>query len=182
MWLTDEEVYELTRKKRYPAQLRALRAMGIEYRVRGDGSPGVARAHVEKVFGGGPSADPVEDFSQYTTDHVKHPVYEGMPPWDWYKHRYDKLFLSISDLRALKAKWEGSGPLEEGIYFLWMSDDLLYVGQSVNIDYRLSQHSRTKEFDHFSYVSCPKLLLDKLELEYITALNPPLNVKWRADV
>lgn len=68
MWLTDEEVYELTRKKRYPAQIRALRAMGIECKPRGDGSPAVMRSHVDKLFGGNASATVTKE---YPFGHIK---------------------------------------------------------------------------------------------------------------
>lgn len=51
MFLSDEELHELTKRTRRGAQARALRAMGIEHRVRGDGSVVVLRAHVEQVFG-----------------------------------------------------------------------------------------------------------------------------------
>lgn len=52
MFLTPEEVAELTGRQRSDAQLRALRFMGIEHRVRPDGSLAVSRAHVEAILGG----------------------------------------------------------------------------------------------------------------------------------
>ncbi|MBS1585846.1 MAG: DUF4224 domain-containing protein [Bacteroidetes bacterium] len=51
MFLTFEEVFELTHKKTRTAQVRALRYMGIEHKVRPDGSVAVARTHVEKILG-----------------------------------------------------------------------------------------------------------------------------------
>lgn len=51
MFLTREEVAALTGRVRRDAQQRALRAMGVEHRVRPDGSVAVLRAHVEQVFG-----------------------------------------------------------------------------------------------------------------------------------
>lgn len=50
--LTDEEVIALTRKRRCDAQVRALRSMGIQHWVRGDGSPAVLRAHLEGASAG----------------------------------------------------------------------------------------------------------------------------------
>lgn len=50
MFLTSEEVIDLTGKKRPSAQVRALRGMGIEHRVRADGKVIVARAHIEKIL------------------------------------------------------------------------------------------------------------------------------------
>lgn len=52
MFLTPEELIELTGKQRKPAQARVLTLMGIEHRLRPDGSVAVLRAHVEKLFGG----------------------------------------------------------------------------------------------------------------------------------
>jgi hypothetical protein len=51
MFLDEIELAELTGRRRADAQARALRAMGIEHRVRPDGSVAVLRAHVEKLFG-----------------------------------------------------------------------------------------------------------------------------------
>lgn len=52
MFLNPTELYELTGKKRRQAQVEALRMMGVEHRVRPDGTVAVMRAHVESVFGG----------------------------------------------------------------------------------------------------------------------------------
>jgi hypothetical protein len=49
--LTDDELFNLTRKKRPAAQARALRSMGIEHRTRPDGSVAVLRAALNQVFG-----------------------------------------------------------------------------------------------------------------------------------
>lgn len=45
--LTDEEVASLTHKKRCDAQVRALREMGIDHWVRGDGTPAVLRENIK---------------------------------------------------------------------------------------------------------------------------------------
>lgn len=51
MFLTDKELYALTGRKRRDAQVRSLRFMGIEHRLRPDGSIAVLRAHVQGMFG-----------------------------------------------------------------------------------------------------------------------------------
>ena len=51
MFLDTDELAELTGRRRNAAQARALRAMGIEHRLRPDGSIAVLRAHIEKLFG-----------------------------------------------------------------------------------------------------------------------------------
>lgn len=52
MFLTGDEVRALTKRVQYSAQVRVLRAMGIEHRMRPDGSLAVLRAHIEQIFGG----------------------------------------------------------------------------------------------------------------------------------
>lgn len=58
MFLTPDELAELTHKQRPAAQIRALRAMGVEHRVRPDGKPVVLRAHVEALLGAGKTPRP----------------------------------------------------------------------------------------------------------------------------
>lgn len=50
-FLGPDELYGLTQRRRRDAQARMLRAMGVEHRVRADGSVAVLRAHVEQLFG-----------------------------------------------------------------------------------------------------------------------------------
>lgn len=52
MFLTQDEVQELTQRQRRDAQRRVLVQMGISHKVRPDGSLAVLKAHVEKVFDG----------------------------------------------------------------------------------------------------------------------------------
>lgn len=59
MFLSDDEIENLTKRTRHPAQTRVLTFMGIEHKLRPDGSIAVLRAHVEKMFGGAaPSGKP----------------------------------------------------------------------------------------------------------------------------
>ncbi|NYT38921.1 DUF4224 domain-containing protein [Allopusillimonas soli] len=51
IFLSPEEVKNLTRRSRSDAQIRALRFMGIEHRVRADNTVAVLREHVRQVFG-----------------------------------------------------------------------------------------------------------------------------------
>lgn len=52
VFLSKEELHQLTGRTRRDAQLIALNHMGIEHKVRPDGSIVVLRAHVEKIMGG----------------------------------------------------------------------------------------------------------------------------------
>ena len=50
-FLRTSELISLTDRIRHDAQVRALRFMGIEHRVRPDGSIAVLRAHIHYAFG-----------------------------------------------------------------------------------------------------------------------------------
>lgn len=49
-FLSEEELVELTNKKRRPSQVCVLRFMGIAHKIRPDGSIAVMRAHAEREF------------------------------------------------------------------------------------------------------------------------------------
>lgn len=51
MFLTQDEIVELTGKRRRESQRQVLNALGVVYKVRPDGSLVVARAHAMKEFG-----------------------------------------------------------------------------------------------------------------------------------
>lgn len=67
MVLTPVELAKLTGKVRSDAQVRALRFMGIDHRIRPDGSVAVLRTHAEKVLSGSTGSGKVKktepDFS-----------------------------------------------------------------------------------------------------------------------
>lgn len=64
-----------------------------------------------------------------------------------------------------------------GVYFLINNGEIVYVGQSMNVHKRISEHARQKEkeFDAFHYVVCDPAMLDELENAYIIALAPRYN-------
>ncbi|MGB9109376.1 MAG: DUF4224 domain-containing protein [Telluria sp.] len=51
MFLSKDELKALTNRIQYAAQIRTLRAMGIQHCVRPDGSVAVMRSHIETLFG-----------------------------------------------------------------------------------------------------------------------------------
>lgn len=51
MILTEAELEARTRKRRHRARARVLQAMGITFRLRGDGSVVVSRVHLDKLLG-----------------------------------------------------------------------------------------------------------------------------------
>jgi hypothetical protein len=60
MFLTREELQALTKRVQYSAQVRVLRSMGIEHRIRPDGSLAVLRAHIEQIFCGNPHSRKIQ--------------------------------------------------------------------------------------------------------------------------
>lgn len=52
MFLSKFEIETLTGRIRKDAQVRVLRFMGVEHKMRPDGSVAVLRSHVERLLGG----------------------------------------------------------------------------------------------------------------------------------
>ena len=52
LFLSDDDIFLLTNRKRRTAQIIALRMMGIEHKIRPDGSIVISHAHVQKVLDG----------------------------------------------------------------------------------------------------------------------------------
>jgi hypothetical protein len=66
-----------------------------------------------------------------------------------------------------------------GVYFLILDSKVVYVGQSVNIPSRISQHrqDKGKEFDKYHYIECDERDLDEVEQFYIRKFKPSQNKK-----
>lgn len=64
-----------------------------------------------------------------------------------------------------------------GIYFLICAGKIEYVGKSKDVLRRIARHRdmRTVDFDEFSIIPCGMADLDRLESEYILALQPTRN-------
>ncbi len=62
-----------------------------------------------------------------------------------------------------------------GIYFLFRGDDLVYIGQSINVLGRVTAHTSDKDFDSFAYLPCPEKELLAVEALYINEFKPLLN-------
>jgi excinuclease UvrABC nuclease subunit len=78
--------------------------------------------------------------------------------------------LDGEQIAKLALPWQRSS----GVYFLVQDQEVVYVGQSVNIYSRIAQHP-DKKFDKYAFVPCEVELLDKLESLYIHTLKPRLN-------
>ena len=62
-----------------------------------------------------------------------------------------------------------------GVYFLIENNEIVYVGQSVNVHARVASHYYGKVFSYFTCIECPQSHLNSLEALYIHKFNPPLN-------
>ena len=62
MFLRNDEIVALTNRQRSAAQVRALRTMGIEHRIRPDGTVAILRSHVEHLLGYSASAKVVKEY------------------------------------------------------------------------------------------------------------------------
>ena len=82
---------------------------------------------------------------------------------------------ALRNLRQLTTK-----ELVPGIYFLCKSDEVVYVGQSVNPLARIGQHIRDKDFDRAYFIPCPASALDEVEAGFIRKLKPRLNGRGAA--
>lgn len=67
--------------------------------------------------------------------------------------------------------------LVTGIYFLFLDDELVYIGKSVNVISRIGGHlsDPLKTFTHFTFVPVPLERLAKEELRLIRRFRPRLN-------
>lgn len=68
-------------------------------------------------------------------------------------------------------------PLTMGVYFLIKDNEIVYVGQSINVIARIMNHAREGriEFDGFTIIECDASLLNEIETHYIVQFCPPYN-------
>ncbi len=92
--------------------------------------------------------------------------------------KWDSNFATITGKRLLREKEivKSSLPWDSvsGVYFLVSKNEIIYVGQSVNVFSRISQH-KDKKFDRYVFIPCAVDALDKLESLYIHYLQPRMN-------
>ena len=78
-----------------------------------------------------------------------------------------------------------NGESARGLYFLIRNEEIVYVGKSnKNVFQRISNHTRNKEFDSFSYELHPNKSedgLSELEAEYIAKFAPEYNKQLHSD-
>lgn len=87
-----------------------------------------------------------------------------------------KALLRADEIAAAALPWAKAS----GVYFLLDGDEVVYVGQAVNVYSRIGQHT-DKRFDRYAFVPCAVDALDMLESLYIHCLRPRLNGNQRND-
>lgn len=65
------------------------------------------------------------------------------------------------------------------VYFLIKDGEIMYVGETTNIFWRIASHLLVRQFDSFSYIPCKKERLRKLEARYIQEFQPVWNYTGR---
>jgi hypothetical protein len=64
-----------------------------------------------------------------------------------------------------------------GVYFLCQAEEIVYIGQSINLFARISEHSKNKDFDTAYFIPVPAEFLNEVEGSLIRHFIPKLNGK-----
>jgi hypothetical protein len=64
-----------------------------------------------------------------------------------------------------------------GIYFLWLGEECVYIGQSRDVLNRVKKHRTAYEFDRFSVMKCDEWDLNAFETKLIASIKPKHNKK-----
>lgn len=171
MFLTPEDVRELTGYRRYGKQAAHLAKNNIAFTVALSGRPLVTPQAL-----GAPEPKREPDYI-YTSG----PWYSmGITPHEWREQNRESLFVDLSALadRRIPSSQVNSG--ECGVYFLFDAEGgLQYIGRSVCIANRIISHRRARQlpFTHVAWVAVPKLLVEGVESDYIAKHQPPWNTR-----
>ena len=78
-------------------------------------------------------------------------------------------------------------PNDSGIYMLFANDDeLLYIGKTIGIQYRLAQHfwamkyRSGRKFSRFTWRTVPAFAIGAVEIAHISALKPRGNILYES--
>ena len=62
------------------------------------------------------------------------------------------------------------------VYALWNNGEIVYIGQTTQLGFRLITHAKTKDFDEYSYFECDSETdMKAIESSLIIELQPKLN-------
>ena len=176
-FLDDEALVKLTGRRRKSMQITELRRLGLPFFVNAHGDPVVARSAIE----GGELPDVIGERTQLAELQCPYvgPVIDGVPAAEWIKENgrrflfdVDHIVSSAIDYRQIR---DHQHP---GIYFLLLDGNIVYVGKSTNIYWRVWQHFSEKMFSDVFCFEAPEAALDFIESYYINTMRPLLNSKF----
>jgi hypothetical protein len=67
------------------------------------------------------------------------------------------------------------------VYFLIRNSVVVYVGQTTDLYFRVSQHRRDKQFDRVFYLPIPREDLSRIETGFIRVLQPEYNLQGKGE-
>ncbi len=81
--------------------------------------------------------------------------------------------LQLQEIRRLAR----AGRCAAGVYFLWLGDQLQYIGKSVSVSHRIEQHRRQVkiQFDSCNFLPLEPIEIGFTERAYIDRYAPPFN-------
>lgn len=94
----------------------------------------------------------------------------------WREHKKDYLH-AMEKLLQLRATC-GSPPHRAGVYFLFLDDELVYVGQSASLSTRLGAHGSyrgTISHNSIAWIAVPDFFMTDVEQYYYDTFRPSLN-------
>lgn len=196
LFLTREEVEALTGYKRYKAQCRALTALGLPHMTRGDGSPVVAHAALERQRKRHQPTQDEIDHAYYEAEYEDHQRedepwrFAGLTPNEWVCRNWRQFVRPIADVFKRRRPLEEvlteahslTGYAKAYVYFLIDDWEIFYVGKTTSPAWRFDTHAATysRRLTHISTITVPTMYVEDIEALYIHMLRPPENVKYPA--
>jgi len=104
----------------------------------------------------------------------------------WLRHNWRSLHFDLPTIQARRLRYgepkngyrQNMGPMSGGIYFLFLDDELQYVGKATLIARRLWRHFLERPYwDHASWIEAPAECAEEVEHYYIRAFDPPQNLR-----
>jgi Domain of unknown function (DUF4224) len=193
LFLDKEEVEALTGYRRFKAQCRELTRRGIPHMTRGDGSPIVILAALERHRKRrNPTEEEVKNayYEAKYEDHRRSEEpweFEGISPIGWIMANWRRFILPVADIirRAeqfdvVRRRESAPEPAKAYVYFLLDEWEIFYVGKTRNQAWRYDTH-QARFGDRLSYlssISVPTFYVEQVEAFYIHLLRPPENIKY----
>jgi hypothetical protein len=167
MFLTPDELATLTGSPRKSVQVEYLRSRRIRHYVNRRGEAVVAWAWLD-----------VGDKATQKPPNPDEPWLEdGIAPVDWLEREFMGRFHLPQPMQAT-GPWPDGNITGGGIYFLFDKSGLVYVGQTVDFQWRLSEHDCRFPFNGVATMRVPMLLRDAVEAFYIEREKPIYNAKF----